>query len=76
MKKIFNHNGRIIEVDGPQFRTLLQNGYKINDAGTQLVEDSSFIGDRFPTRPRGRPPGKQNPYQTHKKWSTQKLEEK
>ena len=60
-KKILNHNGRLIDVDGPQFRTLLQNGYKINDAGTQLVENSSFIGDRFPTRPRGRPPGKAEP---------------
>ena len=32
-RKIYNHNGRLIDYDGPQFNMLLKNGYKINDAG-------------------------------------------
>ena len=60
-RTIYNHNGQLIDYDGPQFNMLLKNGYKINDAGTQLVVDSNFIGDRFPTRHRGRPKGKAEP---------------
>src|SRR5271157_3696941 len=60
-RKIYNHNGGSIDYDGPQFNMLLKNGYKINDAGTQLVVDSNFIGERFLTRPRGRPKGKAEP---------------
>src|SRR6266536_194432 len=56
-RKVTNPNGRIIDYDGLQYNKLIRSGYKLNDAGTHLVEDGSFTGDivkTFAGRPRGK----------------------
>ena len=41
-RKVTNPNGRIIDYDGLQYNKLIRSGYKLNEAGTHLVEDNSF----------------------------------
>src|SRR5271163_547468 len=51
-KRIFNNNGRIIDVDGPQYNKLLRSGYDESEDGKTLEFNDSFIRK---TIPRGRP---------------------
>src|SRR5260221_3168728 len=44
-RKITNPNGRIIDYNGLQYNKFIRSGYKLNDAGTQLVKDDNFTGD-------------------------------
>jgi len=37
-----NPNGRIIRVDGPQYKKLLENGYKPSDDGLRLIPDDNY----------------------------------
>src|SRR6266536_6655575 len=56
-RKVTNPNGRIIDYGGLQYNKLIRSGYKLNDAGTHLVEDNSFTGDivkKISGRPRGK----------------------
>ena len=53
--RIRNHNGRIIDINGPQYNKLIKNGYKHNVDNTQLIIDGGFIGERFVKRSIGRP---------------------
>src|SRR5271163_338670 len=51
-KRILNPNGRIIDVNGPQYNKLLRSGYDESEDGKTLVFNDSFIRK---TIPRGRP---------------------
>src|SRR5271163_1038400 len=51
-KRILNSNGRIIDVDGPQYNKLLRSGYNESEDGKTLVFNESYIRK---TIPRGRP---------------------
>jgi len=59
--KIKNPNGRIINVDGPQYKTLLENGYKPSDDGIRLISDENY--KYTAPRKKGRPPGSKNEIQ-------------
>src|SRR5271163_2624874 len=51
-KRILNPNGRIIDVNGPQYKKLLRSGYDESEDRKTLVFNDSFIRK---TIPRGRP---------------------
>jgi len=59
--KIKNPNGRIINVNGPQYKKLLENGYKPSDDGIRLISDENY--KYTAPRKKGRPPGSKNEIQ-------------
>src|SRR5580704_1749591 len=65
--RIRNHNGRIIDINGPQYNKLIKNGYKHNFDNTQLIIDEGFIGERFVKRSIGRPKKLNRPLPSNEK---------
>lgn len=51
--RILNHNNRLIDVNGPQYKRLMSNGYIPNEDNTRLIKDTEFIGEKFTKRNRG-----------------------
>src|SRR5437867_2095458 len=41
-RRVRNPNGRIIDFEGIQYNKLVNNGYKLNSQGTQLIEHPNF----------------------------------
>src|SRR5437867_8820006 len=52
-RRVRNPNGRIIDFEGIQYNKLVNNGYKLNSQGTQLIENSNFTP--VVVKKRGRP---------------------
>ena len=59
--RIMNPNGRLIDVNGPQYNKLIKNGYKPDEYGVTLISDKSFTGDGNVKKSVGRPKGKASP---------------
>src|SRR6478735_5917167 len=55
--RVLNPNGRKIDYGGVQYDRLIRKGYKLNEKGSQLIQDPQFTGDRNAPLPRGRPKG-------------------
>jgi len=53
--KIRDEYNRLIDVNGPKYMRLIQNGYIHSEDNTRLIVDSNFTGERFIRRTRGRP---------------------
>jgi len=71
--KIKNPNGRINNVDGPQYKKLLEDGYKPSNDGILLIPDENY--KYTAPRKRGRPPGSKNKIQKDKiKFTNEKVQ--
>src|SRR5579872_3347849 len=57
-RRVKNPVGRMIDYEGNQYNKLICNGYKLNNAGTQLIIDKRFTGERNAKKPVGRSTGK------------------
>ena len=64
-RRVRNPNGRLIDFEGPQYSKLIKNGYKLNRAGTKLVENRNFTP--VVVERRGRPKKYPDVTTTHEK---------
>src|SRR5206468_7075244 len=62
-RRVRNPNGRLIDFGGPQYNKLINNGYKLNRAGTRLIENPNFVA----VERRGRPKKYPDVTTTHEK---------
>src|SRR5579863_5567827 len=53
-ERVKNPNGRIIDKDGVQYKRLINNGYMLNDAGSQLIKNESFKSQKVKNPDTGR----------------------
>ena len=64
-RRVRNPNGRLIDFEGIQYYKLINNGFKLNRSGTEVIENSNFTPVVVERRGRS----KKYPYvnTTHKK---------